>query len=338
MKIILLGCLVFLIGSLFFSNDYHPSYTKQKGVCWVGGREVVTEKEIAALVKCNITWISQTPFGWQREATTSTIKTNYSSDRIWWGESDEGISMTTTLAKKSGIKTLLKPHLWVGKGWPGDIEMKSDSAWQSWFRNYEKFIVHYAQLAEKNKIEIFCIGTELHKTIKKEKEWRAIIKKIKEVYKGKLTYASNFHEEYEQVKFWDQLDYIGIQAYFSLTTNEDHTLDELKKGWNNPLTSIERVHKKFNKPVLFTEIGYRSDVKAGIEPWVWPQENSTIKISEDAQANCYKAFFQTAWNKPWLEGAYFWKWYPHGPGRNANVDFTPQGKAAEKILAEGFKR
>jgi hypothetical protein len=311
---------------------------RQKGVCWVGGREVVTEKEIAALVKCNVTWISQTPFAFQRNANASSLLTNFSSDRVWWGESDEGISKTTELARKAKIKTLLKPHIWVGSGWPGEIEMKSDTAWQRWFRIYEKFIVHYAELAEKNKIEIFCIGTELHKTIGKEKEWRGIIAKIRSVYKGKLTYAANFHEEYEQVKFWDALDYIGVQAYFSLTKNESHSIAELKRGWDSPLSSIERVHKKFSRPVIFTEIGYRSDKKAGIEPWLWPKENSGAEISNEAQANCYQAFFQSVWKKSWLEGAYFWKWYPHGPHRMAALDFTPQGKPAEKIVADNFRK
>jgi hypothetical protein len=310
---------------------------KQKGVCWVGGREVVTEKEFSSLLKCNVNWISQTPFAFQRNATVSPLFTNFSSERVWWGESDEGISKTTELARKAGIKTLLKPHIWVGKGWPGDIEMKSDTAWQKWFNNYEKFILHYALLAEKNKIEIFCIGTELHKTIGKEKEWRAIIGKVRSVFKGKLTYAANFHEEYEQVKFWDALDYIGVQAYFSLTQNKEHLLSDLKKGWDAPMAAIERVHKKFSKPVLFTEIGYRSDKKAGIEPWAWPQENNGAEISNEAQANCYNAFFDSAWKKNWLAGVYFWKWYPHGAHRMASLDFTPQGKPAEKIVMENFK-
>lgn len=338
LNIFLSVCLITLIGSLFFANDHISVVAKQKGVCWVGGREVVTEKEIATLVKCNINWISQTPFGWQRDVNSSTIGTHFSSDRVWWGESDLGITKTTELARASAIKTILKPHLWVSKGWPGDIMMKSDTAWQNWFRNYEMFIIHYAVLAEKNKIEILCIGTELHKTIAREKEWRNIISKIKSVYKGKLTYAANFHEEYEQIKFWDALDYIGIQAYFSLTQNESHSLVELQKGWISHIAAIDRVHRKFKKPVLFTEIGYRSDVKAGIEPWTWPQENSKTKISNEAQANCYQAFFNSVWKKDWLEGVYFWKWYPHGPRRNAEVDFTPQGKSAERIMAKEFKK
>ncbi len=95
-----------------------------------------------------------------------------SGERIWWGESDDGISETTQMARSLHIKTLLKPHLWVGKGWPGDIQMSNELDWESWFTQYETFILHYALLAEKNQIDILCIGTELQKTTEKEKEWR----------------------------------------------------------------------------------------------------------------------------------------------------------------------
>jgi hypothetical protein len=315
-----------------------PVVSKHKGVCWVAGREEVTEKEIDELTKHNVNWISQTPFGWQRDASTSSIRTNFSSERIWWGESDEGISKTTAIALKSGVKTLLKPHLWVRNGWPGDIVMQSDTAWQKWFSNYESFIIHYAELAERNKIEVFCIGTELQQTTKRETEWRAIISKVRTVYSGKLIYAANFHEEYEHIKFWDALDYIGVQAYFSLADKKDATLQELIKKWNGPMASIERVHKKYNKPVMFTEIGYRNDAHAAIEPWIWPRDLKDIEISTETQALCYQAFFQSVWNKNWLTGVYFWKWYPHGPRQVNETDFTPQGKPAEKIMKENFAK
>ena len=298
----------------------------------------MTEKEIDVLVNNHVTWISQTPFGWQRDATTSTLNTNFTSDRIWWGESDEGISKTAQLASKVGVKTMLKPHLWVRNGWPGDIVMKSDTAWQQWFENYEKFIIHYAELAQKNKIEILCIGTELQQTTTHEREWRAVISKIRSVYNGQLIYAANFHDEYEHIKFWDALDYIGVQAYFSLTNKKDATLKELIENWKEPMAAIERIHKRYNKPVMFTEIGYRNDAHAAIEPWSWPRNMKDVTISDEAQALCYEAFFQSVWNENWLAGVYFWKWYPHGPRRVSETDFTPQGKSAERIMRENFAK
>jgi hypothetical protein len=44
----------------------------------------------------------------------------------------------------------------------------------------------------------------------------------------------------------------------------------------------------------------------------------------------------TSQQKPWMAGVFFWKWYPEAHGRDP--DFTPQGKAAEAVMAEYFLR
>jgi Glycosyl hydrolase family 53. len=180
---------------------------------------------------------------------------------------------------------------------------------------------------------------ELTKTSVRENQWRALIKKIRQVYKGKLIYAANFHNEFDQIRFWDALDFIGIQAYFPLTSKTNPDVTELARGWNKHFSAIEKVVAKFQKPVVFTEIGYRSTNDAAIEPWVWPQNVSKdAEISESTQADCYEAFFKSVWNKQWMAGAYFWKWYPHGARRMAELDFTPQGKKASMILKANFRK
>jgi hypothetical protein len=320
------------------------SLFKSEGVCWVAGREPVTEEHIQSLVENNVAWISQTPFGWQRKADSASIhfitKASTEKERgVMWGESDEGLIETTKLAKEKGIKTLLKPHIWVHRSWPGEIEMPDEASWKKWFSDYEKFILHYAELAEQNQIELLCIGTELQKASRREADWRTLIQKIRTVYKGKLIYAANFHDEFEVIRFWDDLDYIGIQAYFSLSKNKNPNLAELTAGWSGPLSSIENIVRKYQKPVVFTEIGYRSTSDAAIEPWLWPQQmKDQAEPSEEIQSRCYEAFFKAAWKEKWLAGVYFWKWYPGGTTRMANIDFTPQGKAAEKVMAEHFKK
>ena len=144
---------------------------KQRGVCWVGGRQIVTEKEFESLIKNNVNWISQTPFAWQNGFSDPEIRMNTNSDRVWWGESDLGIAETTQMAMKLKIKTLLKPHLWIRGSWPGDVQMQDEAKWKEWFSNYTTFIIHYAKLAEVNHIEIFCIGTELSHASTREADW-----------------------------------------------------------------------------------------------------------------------------------------------------------------------
>lgn len=255
-----------------------------------------------------------------------------------WGESEEGITTTTHLTDSFGISVMLKPHIWTRGGWPGDINMKSDEDWEKWFAHYTEFILNYAMLAENLNIKILCIGTELHHASRQEQDWRALIKKIRNVYRGKLTYAANFHEEFEHVSFWNDLDYIGIQGYFALAKQNNPRVEDMMDAWDVHLKKIEKTQRRYNKPVLFTEIGYRSTEDAAIEPWRWPGKDDYKFISDEAQANCYEAFFRKAWTKDWLEGAYFWKWYPHAKSRMMEVDFSPQGKKAEQIMAHWYNK
>src|SRR5690606_37240319 len=206
-------------------------------------------------------------------------------------------------------------------------EMRNEEDWKTWFDNYSHFILDYARLAEELKIPLLCIGTELEKTSQREKEWRNLIAEVRKIYSAKITYAENF-TEFAKIKFWDALDYIGVQAYFPLATAHDTSLDELTYSWEVHLSKIEKVVRKYKKPVLFTEIGYCNAVDAAIEPWVWPSERKEVELSEDVQARCYEAFFETAWKKEWLAGVFFWKWYPEPHGRQP--DFTPQERFAER--------
>lgn len=308
---------------------------KQKGVCWVGLPQVTTDTQLVNAKKFGVTWISQTPFGWQRSPSDTLIRFETNSQTQWWGESKLGISTTTVLAREQRIKTLLKPHIWVRNSWPGAIEMNSEGEWTAWFRNYENYIMPYALLADSMGIEIFCIGTELQRTINRP-EWRQLIRKIRNAYDGKLTYAANFNEEFEEVPFWNELDYIGVQAYFALASTKEPKLNELEEGWEEPMDRIEKISRKFRKPILFTELGYKNTPDAAIEPWRWPE--SQEEVSMETQANCYTAFFNKVWPQQWLAGVYFWKWYPHPPKHPTAGDFTPQGKPAEAVLKEWFAK
>ena len=59
------------------------------------------------------------------------------------------------------------------------------------------------------------------------------------------------------------------------------------------------------------------------------------------QAACYEAFFRTAWSRPWVAGAYFWKWFPDHErvgGEGGGVGFTPQRRPAQETLSKWYRR
>ena len=331
-----------------------------RGVNWVASNQPIDEYIMLPLVKNGVNWIIQTPFGWQRHynSTDIRIRTDGGPND---GESDQGIEAATNMARRFGIKTLLKPHLWLsdrsqGK-WRGLIEMADEASWAAWFASYRKFILHYARLAERLDIELLCIGTELHlSAVKRERDWRQLIATIRQVYSGKLVYAANWDRAFAEIQFWDALDYIGLQAYFPLQkplfseTNEigpwaaapqSPSVEDLKKGWLDHLPVIEGVYRRFGKPILVTEIGYHSTVDAAIRPWEW--DSSDLGAMEEGlktQANAYEAFFQTFWPQPWFAGVYFWKWYPNHrtSGGPEDKDFTPQNKPAEAVMGIWYNK
>ncbi len=314
-----------------------PTAGRHHGVSWVAQPYEVTAEHIDALEEANVDWIVQTPFGWQTGVDGAEIEL-HTEGRIYWGERDVGLEETTRLARERGIATLLKPHLWIRRAegkWRSDIAMKNDADWQRWFASYRVFILHYARLAERLGIEALCVGTELHRTVvERPADWRRLIAEIRTVYAGRLTYAANWYREFQEVPFWDDLDYIGIQGYFPLSSEDRPTLAQLEHGWQEHLAAIEAVQRRFDRPVLFTEVGYKSTPRTAAEPWTWPDRHAAEPppVDLELQADAYRAFFEVFWHRPWVAGAYFWKWYPLAPAPD-NADFTPQGKPAERVMS-----
>ncbi len=317
----------------------------QRGIHLFGRRGFGSE-EIAPIVKNNIEWITLVPYGWQESISSTQIGRSERSYTTLTHRDSVYIHQINEL-KTHKFKVMLKPHIWMhsnGDGWRSDIAFNNDQDWLTWKNNYQKFILHYARIAALTNCEQFCIGTELHQVVKTHPDyWRYLIKEIRAIYPGKLTYAANWYQEVEDVSFWDDLDFIGIQAYYPLCNEKSPTLKSLMKGWKKHIDQIEKYHLAYNRPVLFTELGYKSTTDSAKEPWAWVNNVPQFtKVSYETQANCYEAFFRSFWNKPWFAGVHLWEWRAgsrNNRGRS-EINFTPQHKPAENIMAKwyGFRR
>jgi len=250
-------------------------------------------------------------------------------------ENDESIVHAARQSHQRGMTAVLKPQIWIGRGsWPGDVEMATDAEWDLWFQEYYEWILHYAMLAEIHEIEVLCVGTEFVKaTLQRPEDWRKLIRKIRSFYSGKLTYAANWGDEFEKFTLWDEFDYIGINCYYPLSKNENASDNELKKGFQTILGTIERVAKKENKPVLFTEIGFRS-IHA---PWTEPHAEPNTTFNEEHQRRCYEIVFEAIENKDWCKGILWWKFPSYlGYRGRENSGFSPNQKVTEKVIEKWF--
>ncbi len=311
------------------------SADKFRGVTFDAHRDPGVDA-LRPLADLGIRHILLTPFAFQPTIDAPELRVNY--DARYFTEGDAGIRRLAEEGRALGMDVILKPHLWVGRsGWTADIAMNTEADWQAWEAQYRDWALHYARLSEEIDAPLFVFASELAKAVQERPGfWRSLIADVRGVYSGEITYAANWHGDYEHVPFWDAVDYVGVQAYFPLSrTDTAPGVARLAEAWQPHLKALEQTARQTGKPILFTEIGYRSVPYAAREPWRWPERGETVAIDTVMQAQLYEAFFETVWPQPWLAGAAFWKFYPPAD-RDRMRDFTPQGKPAEAILRRSF--
>ena len=134
--------------------------------------------------------------------------------------------------------------------WRGEINFVTPEEWNTFFNEYETWIVQMAALAEAEHAEVFCVGLEYSYAQKYEERWRKIIAAVRSVYHGKVTYGANWNE-YAEVKFWDALDYIGVLAYFPLTKTADPGASEIAAAWEKRCSGAREVLETKRQTIAF---------------------------------------------------------------------------------------
>lgn len=249
-------------------------------------------------------------------------------------ENDQGIVHSAYEAKKLGMQSLLKPQVFFGNSWPGALDYKTQADWDAFFDYYYRWIRHYAFLAEIHQIDALCMGVEFVKaTLTHPEQWKQMFQKTRGLYQGNITYAANWGEEFENVSFWNELDFIGLNSYYPLSKNDTPTDDELKASFEVVKTKIKKVYETYKKPIVFTEIGFRSTEA----PWKNPHADADTPFNEEHQQRCYEVIFQGIQNESWCAGILWWKFPSYLEYRGVeNTAFTPNNKATEITVRKWF--
>ena len=272
---------------------------------------------LARLPRFGVNAIALVPFGFMRRGSTEV--------RFGGGwESDSGIEQVAAFAHSLGIRVMLKPQIWVRPGYPGDLEFDSEVERSTWFAEYQRFLEHYAGLAKRIHADLFCVGVEFARLTRHEAEWRRLIARTRELYSGPLVYAANAGEEFENLRFWDALDYIGLDNYYSLP-------DDLNTA--AVVEKVDTIQRRYQRPVIFTEVGFSSLEAPHRQPW----DETPRRLSIEEQARCYEAVFQAFYRKPWFQGMYWWKVGSNGYGGSQDGTHTPWGKPAMQVVSRWYR-
>jgi hypothetical protein len=228
----------------------------------------------------------------------------------------------------------------------------SDGAWRAfinpsdrtdWFASYGAQLNHYASLAQGLNVQELIIGSELSDMTlpsvnsTNTANWVTLIQAVRGEYKGMVTYASQ-HDGYmaddESLGFWPQLDVIGIDAYYGLGSG-DESVATIKANWNQYEGEIQALSTRYNKPVIFTEVGYVSQTNALVDPGSADGDNEPV--DDTLQANAYEALFQYWQNYSFMKGVELWDWSSNpNDGGSSDTNYTPQNKPAEQVMKQFF--
>lgn len=249
--------------------------------------------------------------------------------------SDEEYIHFVETAHRLGMRVLVE-HMIDSSGWAeswaGEIGTRfTEAQWVEWFASYEKMILRYAQLAESTGTDYLIITSELDSTTQREQEWRALIAKVRQIYHGKISMAYSEELPLQQVQFWDALDAIDIHPYYlDLPGVTDPTVDQLTQAFTPYVDRLETLSKKWNKPILITEIGFWS---VHTMTQNYNNLNSSSQIDLQEQTDLFQAVVNSFYGKEWLEGIF---WYAFEGASNYAEPWNPHndyiGKPAENVI------
>lgn len=253
-------------------------------------------------------------------------------------ENDAAVVYSIRQAHARNWVVLLKPQIWVGGAWPGEVDFSTEPEWQDFFDKYTDWIEHYALMAEAEGVAALCIGTELvHATLDHPDRWRTLIAGVRKIYSGKLTYAANWGREFEELSFWKSLDAVGLNSYYPLSQDLDATDAELVSGAREWMQTADSISLRAGRPLWLTEVGFRSVQYAWVNPHA---EAADRRVDYRAQQRCYAALFAAADEATNLKGVFIWKWPSHLgylDRRGADTGYVPGGKPAGAVVRQYYE-
>jgi hypothetical protein len=283
------------------------------------------------------TWVSLTPFGRTLDlhptGVSLTFEEPYERNRL-------AVARAIRQAHALGLRVFLVPHLWVENGeWRGEIDPGDDAAWQVWAASYRDFLKSWATLARDERVDMLAVGVELRSwlTTTHAESFAAILREIRGLYPGLLTYGANW-DDVEDTVILGELDLIGVNAFFPLTEKAGANVEELVQGGRKVAERLRSLAERWGKPIVLTEYGYTTRRDPALRPWEWPDRMSNVVVDEAAQADAYFGLLAPMLDEPWLAGAFAWRLYadPDDVSQESEWGFSPRGKLAELVLRDAY--
>lgn len=300
------------------------------------------DRTVRALPRAGFDCIALTFYAFMDTLESTSFHYNYSTAGEPVSADPSSIVSAITKLHSSGMCVILKPHIAIEtREWRGYVKPSA-----GFFRAYRSWVLGWLDVAQRNRVEAFAIGSEWKRVERDGASWRRIIKDARARYSGYLCYGTNW-DAYQTLPFTDALDFVATSAYFEVAPPPRpwpalptrHSYQTVLSGWKRVVWEMDGWRRTTvpDMPVVFIEAGVRSVVGAASYPWEsQPPQDRNDTVDLQGQADFYNAMFEAVAPYTWWRGQFSWEWL-WGPataqsGGPTGTGYSVQGKPAEAVL------
>jgi hypothetical protein len=239
-------------------------------------------------------------------------------------------------AHQQHLRVMLRPLVVAADGTPRDSFAPADP--KAWLESYGAALAPYLEVARTSQIELVSVGTGFS-GLEVSAPWPKLIADARKGYTGALTYGAaaapgSAGGGYQAVPFWNQLDYIGVEAFFSLSPSPHPKDADLARGWKNAIAAVQAWAKQAGggKQVLFTSVGVPALAGGAADPAHPPVGADADPQVQEAAA---RTFFTGMNGEFGIAGAFWYAWEYRATGGPGNP-FAVQGQPALQAIQAAY--
>lgn len=188
-------------------------------ISWYSGSDATTwQNSVQSMYDAGFREVSLSPVRYFNTTTFAISPTSSQSPTL------AAIEAGVVRAKQLGMRVTLNPFVEPQgfPNWRGTYNPQGAAADTFW-TDYQNYLVEVAQIAEAHGVEAMTVGTEynaIDQDPANNSRWNSVINAVDAVFKGQLGYASNWdHYNNNNVRdaIWEHpaIDFLGIDSYFN---------------------------------------------------------------------------------------------------------------------------
>jgi hypothetical protein len=304
-----------------------------------------------------VNWLIVTP-SWhylsQRDSTLPLIEAIPGADPTWQ-DTTEMIS----ISQSKNLNVALFPRILTSKTeelwWKEQI--LNNNWWNNWYKEYERFILHYASMADQKNIPAIIIGgpevvpslTGAYlpnsnivsgSPVDASERWKQILQKVRGIYAGKIIWAISSDQLQFSPDFLNEVDAIYVLFSEPLSTSSEADQETLRNTAASKLDmQVYPLYSNFQRPIILGV--YYPSVKDASMGCSNPEDacryfDYSEPVNLDEQVNIYTALLSASNERSWISGFVSRGYFSAVAAQDKSASIN--GKPASDILWYWFPR